>query len=93
MQSNKKNSSYEIPKSFYDISASFGNNYINIGCTYTYPDHPTRISWISIIINDANYSVMDLLTIIYKKLRPLNQEGKLLRMRYMKNIFNYFPLN
>ena len=69
-------SSYELPVTFYGISASYGNNYFYIKCTYKYPsmsDYSTTSK--TIIIPDGNYSAPDLIILINSALRPLNADG------------------
>jgi hypothetical protein len=72
-----KLSAFEIPTSFYTISESLGNNFLNVGCTYQYKDENKMISNITVIVNDGNYTVIDLLSVINGKLRLLNDDDSL----------------
>lgn len=65
-------SSYELPITFYGISASYGNNYLNVGCTYKYPDQEEETSWITLIVPDGNYTAQDMITRLNNLLRPLS---------------------
>jgi hypothetical protein len=73
-------SAYEFPVTFYSTSASYGNNYLNLYCTY-YNALSRDISDVAvrtIIIPDGNYSANDLLSYINKHLCPRNSDDSLL---------------
>ena len=72
-------SSYELPVTFYGISASYGNNFLNIGCTYQYPNMAEENSWITLVVPDGNYNAIDLIALLNSLLRPLSKvDGSLL---------------
>jgi len=73
-------SAYEFPVTFYSTSASYGNNYLNVYCTY-YNVLSRDISDVavrSIIIPDGNYSANDLLSYINRHLCPRNSDDSLI---------------
>jgi hypothetical protein len=90
-----KLSAFELPTSFYSISQSLGNNFLNIGCTYQY-DGKDEITYnITVIVDDGNYTVIDFLSVINSKLRPLNPlDGSLINTSLddPKSIFNCIQL-
>jgi hypothetical protein len=67
-------SAYEFPVTFYSTSASYGNNYFNIFCTYfNTPSMDTSMTIMrTIIVPDGNYSAMDLIANINNQLCPKN---------------------
>ena len=72
-------SAYEFPVAFYGTSASYGNNYLNIFCTYKYISMTEPYtSMKQIVLLDGNYSAVDLIDKINSQLRPLNIDGSLL---------------
>jgi hypothetical protein len=72
-------SSYELPITFYGISSSYGNNYLNIKCTYKYPNRNQEKSQITLVVPDGNYTANDLIVLLNGMLRPLSKEdGSLL---------------
>jgi hypothetical protein len=81
-------SSFEIPVSFYGISASYGNNFLFISIVYPnpgYDDEPIVEEKI-IIIPDGNYNAQDLIDKINDLLCPKNFDGSPLNP---ENIFTY----
>lgn len=88
-------SSYELPLAFYGISSSYGNNFLNISCTYQYPCKEKITTSQIIIIEDGNYAAVDLITKINSKLRVLNEDGtlKYLELSNENSIFNCIQLN
>ena len=81
-------SSFEIPVSFYGISASYGNNFLYIRITYpskTYDDEPIQ-EWKVFIIPDGNYNAQDLIDKINDIICPKNFDGTPL---YPNSLFSY----
>jgi hypothetical protein len=72
-------SAYEFPVAFYGTSESYGNNYLNIFCTYKYVSMAqSYTSMKTIILFDGNYSAVDLIEKINSQLRPVGTDGSLL---------------
>ena len=72
-------SAYEFPITFYSTSASYGNNYFNVFCTYynTLSRDVSSVATRTVIIPDGNYSAHDLVTYINDHLCPINDDGSL----------------
>ena len=70
-------SAYELPITFYGLSASYGNNFIPITCSYVDNNATTVLATKIITVEDGNYSASDLINIINTGLRPLNADGTL----------------
>lgn len=67
-------SAYEFPVTYYSTSASYGNNFLNISCSF-FTSPTLDISMVAtktIVIPDGNYTAMDLLTFINSHLCPRN---------------------
>lgn len=81
-------SSFEIPVSFYGISASYGNNFLYIRITYPnpgYDDEPIQEEKI-FIIPDGNYNAQDLIDKINELICPKTFDGSPL---YPDEMFTY----
>lgn len=83
-----KLASYEFPITFYGISESYGNNFLNISCRYQYPEREESVSSIIILVRDGNYSAIDLIDLINSKLRPLSTETGTLLNTSLDSSFN-----
>ena len=89
-------SAYEFPVAFYGTSASYGNNYLNIFCTYQYISmSEPYTSMKQILLLDGNYSAVDLLDKINSQLRPVGTDGSLLNtsLDSSYSIFNCIQLS
>lgn len=66
---------YEMPVAFYGTSKTYGNNFLNVICNYQYPSMniPAR-SIKTVILQDGNYSAVDILFRINSQLQPINPE-------------------
>jgi hypothetical protein len=92
-------SAYEFPTSaIYNISKSYGNNYINVLCTYTPPPSPpdpnnkqTRTAVRTIIIKDGTYTPDQLITNLNEQLQPRDPVTDHLIYPYFddEGVFNY----
>lgn len=81
-------SSFEIPVSFYGISASYGNNFLYMKITFKsheYDDEPLRQERI-FIVPDGNYNAQDLIDKINGLICPKNFDGSPL---YPNDMFTY----
>lgn len=83
---------YELPVAFYGTSKSYGNNFLNVICTYKYSnmDSP-KTSIKTIILADGNYSASDLLIRINAQLQPVSEVDGSLKdtdMNSPTSIFN-----
>jgi hypothetical protein len=70
-------SSFEIPVSFYGISASYGNNFLYLKIIYPnpgYDDTPIEY-WKVFIVPDGNYNAQDFVDTINNLLCPKNFDG------------------
>jgi hypothetical protein len=85
-------SSVELPIVFYNISESFGNNYLYISANYNSFDYKkTGITDEKfIIIPDGNYNSNGLINTINNLLSPLDSSGNLI---YPNSIFSYIELS
>jgi hypothetical protein len=84
-------SSIELPIVFYNISESFGNNYLYIGVNYNAFDYSeTGISAEKfVIIPDGNYNAKGLINTINNLLSPLDCSGNLVNI---SDPFSYIEL-
>jgi len=86
--------SFEIPISFYGISAAYGNNHFYLQVEYvSFTDNVTILTdEITVTVPDGNYSAGDLLNTINNILSPKDECNVLLQPN---SIFNYvvFVLN
>ena len=85
-------SSIELPIVFYNISESFGNNYLYIAANYNAFDF-TKSGMNDekfIIIPDGNYNSHGLINTINNLLSPLDLSGNLV---YPNSIFSYIELS
>lgn len=73
-------SAYEFPVTFYSTSSSYGNNFLNVFCTYynTLSRDTSAVALRTVIIPDGNYSAQDLVAYINDKLCPRNDDQSLL---------------
>jgi hypothetical protein len=73
-------SAYEFPVTFYGTSASYGNNFLHIYCTYhdVISRDSSSVAHRTIIIPDGNYSANDLLLYLNKNLCPRNEDESLI---------------
>ena len=73
-------SAYEFPVTFYGTSASYGNNFLHVYCTYfdAISRDSSSVAHRRIMIPDGNYSANDLLLYINKNLCPRNDDESLL---------------
>jgi hypothetical protein len=72
-------SSFEIPISFYGISASYGNNFLYL-CIFYYDtknDGELIADEKVVVIPDGNYNAMDFVETINKLICPINLDGSL----------------
>ena len=83
---------YEMPIAFYGTSTSYGNNFLNVFCTYKYVNTDTpQTSMLTVKLPDGNYSASDLLTRINSQLQPVSTvDGSLVNtdMNNPMSIFN-----
>ena len=89
-------SAYEFPVAFYGTSKSYGNNFLNISCTYKYVSMAEPYtSRKTITLFDGNYSAVDLIEQINSKLRPIGIDGSLLNTSLDSSfsIFNCIQLS
>jgi hypothetical protein len=89
-------SAYEFPVTFYGTSASYGNNFLNVFCTYynTLSRDVSAVALKTIIIPDGNYSAQDLITYINDSLSPKNSDGSLMYTNLdSSGIFNCVTLS
>ena len=67
-------SAIELPITFYGISASYGNNFLYIGATYTpVGGTSTYTDNFILIIPDGNYNAQDLIDTLNRLLRPVDK--------------------
>jgi hypothetical protein len=81
-------SSFEIPVSFYGISASYGNNFLFISITYPnpeYDDEPIQ-EFKVFIVPDGNYNAQDFVDKINDMVCPKNFDGT---SKYPDDLFSY----
>lgn len=77
-------SAYEFPVSnIYNISQSYGNNYLNILCTYTPGSGGPAIKYAktvikTVIISDGTYNIEDLIKQINQQLQPRDSSNNLI---------------
>jgi len=73
-------SAYEFPVTFYGTSASYGNNYLHVYCTYydAISRDSSSVAHRRIVVPDGNYSANDLLLYLNKNLCPRNEDESLL---------------
>jgi hypothetical protein len=71
--------SLELPISFYSISSSLGNNFLNITVNYNSFDLTASgiVEDIIITVPDGNYNANDLINVINTLLCPVNDDGTL----------------
>jgi hypothetical protein len=72
-----KLASYEFPICFYGISKSYGNNFVNISCTYIFESNYITSKRI-LIVPDGNYAATDLLDTLNALLSPVDSVSGLL---------------
>lgn len=66
-------SAYEFPVTFYSTSSSYGNNFLNVFCSFYDMAYDLSMTAMrTVIIPDGNYSAMDLMTNINAQLCPRN---------------------
>lgn len=84
--------SIELPISFYSISSSLGNNFLNISVNYNSFDVNNQlvIEDIKLVIPDGNYNANDLIDTINNLLCPLTSDNKPL---YPDNVSSYIQLS
>lgn len=69
-------SAYEFPATFYNTSASYGNNYLHIFCTWG-PSLDTSMTDVrTLLLPDGNYSAIDMITFLNDQLAPRNAEDQ-----------------
>jgi hypothetical protein len=85
-------SSIELPIVFYNISESFGNNYLYIGANYNSFDFTNAGIYEErfITIPDGNYNIQGLLQTINTALSPVDSSGNLVNPL---SIFSYIRLS
>ena len=73
-------SAYEFPVTFYGTSASYGNNFLHVYCTYfdAISRDSSSVAHRTIIVPDGNYSANDLLLYLNKNLCPRNTDESLI---------------
>jgi len=73
-------SAYEFPVTFYGTSASYGNNFLHVYCTYfdAISRDSSSVAHRRIVVPDGNYSANDLLLYLNKNLCPRNEDESLL---------------
>jgi len=73
-------SAYEFPVTFYGTSASYGNNFLHVYCTYfdAISRDSSSVAHRTIIVPDGNYSANDFLLYINKSLCPRNEDESLI---------------
>lgn len=83
---------FEIPISFYGISASYGNNHFFMRIGYTSYDDPSSVITEdkTVIVPDGNYSAVDLIDTINKIVSPKNEYNEILNPN---DIFSYVTFN
>lgn len=90
-------SAYEFPVTFYSTSASYGNNFFNLFCTfYNTPSLDTSMTVLrTVTVPDGNYSAMDLITYINGQLCPRNAVDDSLVYNHLdaSGIFNCVQLS
>ena len=81
---------YEMPITFYGMSSSYGNNYFTVTCYYTETSEPneTKGAQKTIIVEDGNYSAIDLVTVLNSGLRPLTADGAYQNTQLPDVVFN-----
>lgn len=93
-------SAYEMPVTFYSTSASYGNNYLNVICTYNTvvnndmndpSGNGIATVTYTVIVPDGNYSANDLLSYINHALRPINTiDGSLKYTSFSTHAYTIF---
>lgn len=69
-------SAYEFPATFYNTSASYGNNYLHIFCTWG-PALDTSMTDVrTLLLPDGNYSASDMIIFLNDQLAPRNAEDQ-----------------
>lgn len=83
---------FEIPISFYGISASYGNNHFFLRIEYTsyHESHTIITEDKTVIVPDGNYSAVDLIETINKILSPRNDCNEILNP---ESIYSYVIFN
>jgi len=83
--------SIELPLSFYSISSSLGNNFLNIYVNYNSFNllHNNIDENICLIVPDGNYNANDLISLLNQQLCPTNDDGTLVNPN---NISSYIQL-
>jgi len=73
-------SAFELPVTFYGITAAYGNNYLYVKTTYKDFDNSSNLlqSEKVVTVSDGNYNADDLLTTINNKLAPKDASGNVL---------------
>jgi hypothetical protein len=88
---------FEIPKTFYGISAALGNNYLNMSLSNQQADYnyDSVYNNFIVIIPDGNYSNQSLLDEINLQLCPRNTDGTINPANNFNNFFAFihFRLN
>ena len=84
-------SAIELPIAFYGISASNGNNYINITLFYHYHDFPENVYKYNkiFIIPDGSYTPSDLIDTINFVIKPKNNALKKSDPEYIFNFIEF----
>ena len=69
-------SAYEFPATFYNTSASYGNNFFHISCTWG-PALDTSMTDVrTLLLPDGNYSAADMITFLNDQLAPKHPEDQ-----------------
>lgn len=73
-------SAYEFPVTFYGTSASYGNNFLHVYCTYydALSRDSSAVAQRTIIVPDGNYSANDFISYLNHQLCPRNEDESLL---------------
>jgi len=83
--------SFEFPASFYNISASYGNNYLNMSVTFqdlSY-NRGVRTTSATIVVPDGNYNAVDLISTINQEVSAYSASNSDSGLAY---IFKYIRL-
>lgn len=80
---NMRLSAYEFPTTFYNISESYGNNYLNVLCSFVPSQYPLIMKYAqtsvkTIIIPDGNYTSQQLIKYINEQLQPRDVSNNLI---------------